>query len=93
MRKIESQMNRAIRNKVAWSSGNTCTTFDSTIENCFVYLHGNHIATYNYDNKPDRKQSGYVSEWTDFEGVNLQELFHIHRRLVTEKVYKLTEVV
>ena len=46
MRKIESQMNRAIRNKVAWSSGNTCTTFDSTIENCFVYLHGNHIATY-----------------------------------------------
>jgi len=45
------------------------------------------------DNKPDRKQSGYVSEWTDFEGVNLQELFHIHRRLVTEKVYKLTEVV
>jgi len=51
MRKIESQMNRAIRNKVAWSSGNTCTTFDSTIENCFVYLHGNHIATYNYDKK------------------------------------------
>ena len=30
---------------------NTCTTFDNTIENCFVYLHGNHIATYNYDNK------------------------------------------
>ena len=44
------------------------------------------------DNKPDRKQSGYVSEWTDFEGVNLQELFHIHRRLVTEKVYKLQVV-
>ena len=49
MRQIESKMNRAIRNKIAWSSGNTCTTFDSTIENCFVYLHGNHIATYNYD--------------------------------------------
>ena len=51
MRKIESQMNRAIKNRIAWSSGNTCTTFDSTIENCFVYLHGNHIATYNYDKK------------------------------------------
>ena len=51
MRQIESKMNKAIRNKIAWSSGNTCTTFDSTIENCFVYLHGNHIATYNYDKK------------------------------------------
>ena len=44
-------MNNAVRNKIAWSKGNTVTTFDSTIENCFVYLHGNHIATYNYDNK------------------------------------------
>ena len=41
-------MNNAVRNKIAWSKSNTCTTFDSTIENCFVYLHGNHIATYNY---------------------------------------------
>ena len=44
-------MNNAVRNKIAWSKSNTCTTFDSTIENCFVYLHGNHIATYNYANK------------------------------------------
>ena len=44
-------MNYAIRNKIAWSKSNTCTTFDNTIENCFVYLHGNHIATYNYDKK------------------------------------------
>ena len=51
MRKIETQMNNAVRNKIAWSSSNTCTTFDSTIENCFVYLHGNHIATYNYADK------------------------------------------
>ena len=51
MRKIEREMNYAIRNKIAWSKGNSCTTFDNTIENCFVYLHGNHIATYNYDKK------------------------------------------
>ena len=51
MRKIETEMNNAVRNKIAWSKANTCTTFDSTIENCFVYLHGNHIATYNYDLK------------------------------------------
>ena len=44
-------MNNAVRNKIAWSKGNSCTTFDSAIENCFIYLHGNHIATYNYANK------------------------------------------
>ena len=51
MRQIEKEMNNAVRNKIAWSKSNSCTTFDSTIENCFVYLHGNHIATYNYANK------------------------------------------
>ena len=51
MRKIETEMNNAVRNKIAWSKSNTVTTFDNTIENCFVYLHGNHIATYNYANR------------------------------------------
>ena len=51
MRKIEREMNNAVKNKIAWSKGNSCTTFDNTIENCFVYLHGNHIATYNYANR------------------------------------------
>ena len=51
MRQIEKEMNMAIKSKTAWSKSNTCTTFDSTIENCFVYLHGNHIATYNYADK------------------------------------------
>ena len=51
MRQIEKDMNHAIRNKIAWSKSNTCTTFDNTLENCFVYLHGNHIATYNYQDK------------------------------------------
>ena len=51
MRKIETEMNNAVKNKIAWSKSNTVTTFDSTIENCFVYLHGNHIATYNYADK------------------------------------------
>ena len=45
------------------------------------------------DNKPDNDNWGYVTEWTDFEGVDLNELFHIHRRLITEKVLQLTEVV
>ena len=51
MRQIEKEMNMALKSKTAWSKSNTCTTFDNTIENCFVYLHGNHIATYNYADK------------------------------------------
>ena len=61
MRKIERQMNNAVKNKIAWSNNNTCTTFDSTIENCFVYLHGNHIATYNYDKKELSERENFYS--------------------------------
>tara|TARA_B100001113_G_C20811321_1_gene492633 strand:- start:41 stop:373 length:333 start_codon:yes stop_codon:yes gene_type:complete len=48
MRQIEIEMNDAVRNKIAWSKSNTLTTFDNTLEHCFIYLHGNHIATYKY---------------------------------------------
>ena len=51
MRKIEREMNNAVRNKIAWSKNNTLTTFSSDLKECFIYLHGNHIATYNYANK------------------------------------------
>ena len=44
MRKVEATMNSMIRNGVAWSDGNTCTTYTQG-GNCMVYLHGNHIAT------------------------------------------------
>ena len=44
MRKVEATMNSMIRNGIAWSDGNTCTTYDQK-GNCLVYLHGNHIAT------------------------------------------------
>ena len=48
MRKIEREMNNAVKNKIAWSKSNTLTTFSSDLKECFIYLHGNHIATYNY---------------------------------------------
>jgi len=43
MRKIEQQMNYAIRNGIAWSQGNTCTTAPKN-GRTLVYLHGNLIA-------------------------------------------------
>ena len=48
MRKIEQQMNYAIRNGIAWSQGNTCTTFDQE-GRTLVYLHGNLIAAISKD--------------------------------------------
>ena len=45
------------------------------------------------DNKPDKDNWGYVSEWTDFDGVDLDKLFHIHRELVIRRVHELSEVV
>ena len=46
MRKIETEMNEAIRNGHAWSKDNTCITYDPTNNmSAEVFLHGNHIAT------------------------------------------------
>ena len=45
MRKIEKQMNQALRTFSNWSSGNTTVT--STPNEMLVHLHGNHIATLN----------------------------------------------
>ena len=48
MRKIEQSMNYAIRNGIAWSQGNTCTTFDQE-GRTLVYLHGNLISAISKD--------------------------------------------
>lgn len=44
MRKIEKEMQNALRNKVNWSKSNT-TVFNDNEGNQFVTLHGNLIAT------------------------------------------------
>ena len=51
MRKIERQMNQAIRGQRNWSGSNTTVfTTDNGLEST-VYLHGNHIATYFHDTR------------------------------------------
>ena len=58
MRKLETRMNNAIRGRKNFSSGNTtvktCSFFDTEGvygEESKVFLHGNHIATYDHVNK------------------------------------------
>ena len=55
------------------------------------------------NNKPDYSQADYVSEWTDWEGVNYEILFNIHHieimnkerfgNKLTNSDYSLTEDV
>ena len=81
-------MNNAVRNKIAWSKGNSCTTFDNTIENCFVYLHGNHIATYNYALKElELFDGGWQSNTTKSRLNALLSEFRPHTR-VFQKNYE-----
>ena len=40
----------------------------------------------NSDGTADSDSWGYVSEWDDFDGVDFDKLFTIHRHLVTDKV-------
>ena len=44
MRKIEMQMNTAIRNRVNWSGGNTTVMINENNNKAKVFLHGNLIA-------------------------------------------------
>jgi len=44
MRKIESEMNRAIAQGRNWGGGNTTVQHDKENNSCRVYLHGNLIA-------------------------------------------------
>ena len=51
MRKIEQQMNRAISNKVDWSSSNTTVSYNESTDCSSIYLHGHQIATYDHNNQ------------------------------------------
>ena len=45
------------------------------------------------DNTPDKDNWGYVCEWDTINNTDLDKLFHIHRHLVTQRAFKLQEVV
>jgi len=51
MRKIEQQMNRAISNKINWSSSNTIVEYNNSTDCSSIYLHGHQIATYDHKNQ------------------------------------------
>jgi prepilin-type processing-associated H-X9-DG protein len=68
MRKIEQQMNNAIAQRVAFSKDNTLVTivndgnpYGTRAE---VYLHGNHIANYWYQDASVEVNERTLAEWS-----------------------------
>ena len=58
MRKIETQMNRAIVNKNDWSNSNTFVDYNSNTNCSTVVLHRTAIAVYDHKNQALKLNSG-----------------------------------
>ena len=48
MRLIEQQMNEAVNTQSNWSKDSTMVTYQPLDNVSYIYLHGNHIATYSH---------------------------------------------
>ena len=65
MRKIEQQMNRAVRTQSNWSNSNSQVTFNESTNCSQVYLHGHQIAVYDHNTKAVKLDScGYETVTT-----------------------------
>ena len=65
MRKIETQMNMAIRSQKNWAGGNTTVFTDDAGLYSTVYLHGNKIASYSHvDRSLEILDGGWKSNTT-----------------------------
>ena len=56
------------------------------IDGSFDFISAASLKTGGYD----KNTLGYVSEWDDWEGVNLSELFEIYRKLVQKEYQQET---
>ena len=65
MRKIESQMNRAVVNRNNWSNSNTQVIYNDNTNCSQVYLHGHNIATVDHNTNAVKLSScGYTTVTT-----------------------------
>ena len=65
MRKIERQMNSAIRRQVNWAGSNTSVSYNDSTNCSSIYLHGHQIATVDHNLKAVKLSScGYTTNTT-----------------------------
>jgi len=77
MRKIETQMNRAVVNKNDWSNSNTFVNYNSNTDCSTVVLHRTAIAVYDHKNEALKLNSGGYTTNTTKSRLNaiLSEIF------------------
>ena len=65
MRKIETQMNSAIRRQVNWAGSNPSVSYNESTNCSSIYLHGHQIATVDHNLKAVKLSScGYTTVTT-----------------------------
>ena len=65
MRKIERQMNSAIRRQVNWAGSNTSVSYNDSTNCSSIYLHGHQIASFDHNLKAVKLSScGYETVTT-----------------------------
>ena len=65
MRKLERQMNSAIRRQVNWAGSNTSVSYNDSTNCSSIYLHGHLIATFDHNLKAVKLSScGYETRTT-----------------------------
>mgnify|MGYP003150830550 CR=1 FL=1 len=76
MRKIETQMNRAVVNKINWSNSNTFVEYNSNTNCSTVVLHRTAIAVYDHNTQALKLNTGGWQSVTTKSRLNaiLQEL-------------------
>ena len=81
MRKIEKEMNNAVKNKIAWSKGNTVTTWQSNTTKsrlnalCYELATGFSVFQKNWNWFVSDFQSKTVKDFTDGITVNYNGCF------------------
>lgn len=65
MRKIEVKMLEAIDKRTSWSEQNTSVEYrnDGAYEYAKIYLHGNHIGTFRYDDRVFYIDHATLAKW------------------------------
>ena len=82
MRKLEKQMNSAIRNRQAWAGSNTQVVISDSELSASVYLHGNLIASVDMNNYLTLFDGGFQSNTTKSRLNALCEEFATGRKVI-----------
>jgi hypothetical protein len=63
MRKIEQQMKLAVETATNWAGSNTTVSYNADNSTSYIFLHGNHIASYRHTSDDLEVNTDTLREW------------------------------